>query len=343
MTQIKAVPTNIITGFLGVGKTSVILKLLKHKPANERWAVLVNEFGEVGIDGALMSGQTDEQEGVFIKELPGGCMCCASGVPMQIALNMLLLKAKPDRLLIEPTGLGHPKEVIDILKSDSYADVLKLGPTITLVDARKISDERYTANDIFLQQLEVADNIVANKSDLYVADEWQALQSFLNAKALSGTGLYQIAHANLDANLLLGSSAKTPVQPACHAKHDHNHTEEKFVNTDQPFLAELPDSGFLRIENSGAGFESTGWRFAHNRVFSRVALKTLFFGLEVERLKAVMITDQGIFAYNMADGAVNEYSLDETEESCVEVISECISHEMANTLELNLLNAITKL
>ncbi|GAL28505.1 putative metal chaperone [Vibrio variabilis] len=71
------VPTNIITGFLGVGKTTTILNLLKDKPENENWAVLVNEFGEVGIDGAMMA-----DGGAMIKEVPGGCMCCTAGVPM---------------------------------------------------------------------------------------------------------------------------------------------------------------------------------------------------------------------------------------------------------------------
>ena len=73
--DIRAVPTNIITGFLGVGKTSTILQLLKHKPANERWAVLVNEFGEIGVDGSLIAGQQPEESGVYIREVPGGCMC----------------------------------------------------------------------------------------------------------------------------------------------------------------------------------------------------------------------------------------------------------------------------
>ena len=75
---IKGVPTNIITGFLGVGKTSVILNLMKNKPSNERWAVLVNEFGEIGVDGSLFSGQQSTQQQVFIREVPGGCMCCGT-------------------------------------------------------------------------------------------------------------------------------------------------------------------------------------------------------------------------------------------------------------------------
>ena len=93
------IPTNIITGFLGVGKTSAILNLMKNKPVNERWAVLVNEFGEIGVDGSLIQGNQTTQQ-VFIREVPGGCMCCAAGLPMQIALNQLLTEAKPDRLLI---------------------------------------------------------------------------------------------------------------------------------------------------------------------------------------------------------------------------------------------------
>lgn len=95
---LQAVPTNVITGFLGVGKTTAILNLLKNKPANERWAVLVNEFGEIGVDGSLMQGQYGQETGIFVREVPGGCICCTSGLPMQIALNQLLVKAKPDSI-----------------------------------------------------------------------------------------------------------------------------------------------------------------------------------------------------------------------------------------------------
>ncbi len=77
--------TNLITGFLGSGKTTSILHLLAHKPANEKWAVLVNEFGEVGIDGALLA-----ESGALLKEISGGCMCCVNGLPMQVGLNTLL-------------------------------------------------------------------------------------------------------------------------------------------------------------------------------------------------------------------------------------------------------------
>ena len=157
--KIEAVPTNIITGFLGAGKTSAILHLLKSKPEDERWAVLVNEFGEIGIDGSLFSGQHNENSGVFIREVPGGCMCCAAGLPMQIALNQLLTRAKPDRLLIEPTGLGHPTEVLQVLTSEYYFDVLSIEKIITLVDARNLADRNYTEHLTFNQQIANSDVI----------------------------------------------------------------------------------------------------------------------------------------------------------------------------------------
>ena len=102
--RLSNIETNIITGFLGAGKSTAILNLLEQKPDNERWAVLVNEFGEVGIDGGMLAGNSDS--GVYIREVPGGCMCCAAGLPMQMAMNMLLARAKPTRLIIEPTGLS---------------------------------------------------------------------------------------------------------------------------------------------------------------------------------------------------------------------------------------------
>lgn len=148
-TNTNPVPVNIITGFLGVGKTSAILHLLKAKPQNERWAILINEFGEIGIDGSFFSGSYQEEEGVFIKEVTGGCMCCASGFSVQIALNQLLMRAKLDRLLIEPAGLGHPVEVLVLLSTDCYQEMLSIQNIITLLDARKLSDSRYAEHKTF--------------------------------------------------------------------------------------------------------------------------------------------------------------------------------------------------
>ena len=101
--NIHNVPTNIISGFLGVGKTTAILNLFANKPASEKWAVLVNEFGKIGIDGRVYKAN-----GIEVKEIPGGCMCCAQGLPLQVAVNRLLRETQPDRLIIESSGVGHP-------------------------------------------------------------------------------------------------------------------------------------------------------------------------------------------------------------------------------------------
>lgn len=146
------------------------MNLLRDKPKTERWAVLVNEFGEIGIDGSLIESRSNDQQ-VFIREVPGGCMCCAAGVPMQVALNKLLKEAKPDRLLIEPTGLGHSKEILQVLKNQK---------TITLVDARQLSNKRYTEHVTFKQQIHIADIVVGNKQDLYSSNDCNALNDYVH-------------------------------------------------------------------------------------------------------------------------------------------------------------------
>ncbi len=100
-----AIKVNVITGFLGVGKTSSIQNLLKNKPTDEYWAIIVNEFGEVGIDESLLT--TDNTENT-IRQIQGGCVCCTAGTALQTVLNELLTTVKPDRILIEPSGIGHP-------------------------------------------------------------------------------------------------------------------------------------------------------------------------------------------------------------------------------------------
>ncbi|MGB2270331.1 MAG: CobW family GTP-binding protein, partial [Cycloclasticus pugetii] len=207
--NIQAVPTNIITGFLGVGKTSAILHLLKCKPNDERWAVLINEFGEIGVDGSVVAGQHSTDEGIFIREVPGGCMCCAAGLPMQTALNQLLAKAKPDHLLIEPTGLGHPKEVLQALSMEYYQEVLCLQKTITLVDARNLSDSRYTQHETFNQQIAIADTVVGNKLDLYQDTDKANLIAYVKQRGQTNTRVIFIQHGEIPFSALQGSTSSS--------------------------------------------------------------------------------------------------------------------------------------
>lgn len=329
-TKIEAVPTNIITGFLGAGKTSAILHLLKSKPDNERWAVLVNEFGEIGIDGSLFSGQHNEQNNVFIREVPGGCMCCAAGLPMQIALNQLLTRAKADRLLIEPTGLGHPIEVLEILTSEYYHDVLSIQKIITLVDARNLTDTNYTEHATFNQQIASADIIVGNKQDLYQLDDKTRLRQYALSKSLPDVEVIFTEHGQLPLTALEGNSC---VSVNSHQHHHHRDSAEQPNLTDMT----LPESGYLKAINQGEGFHSVGWRFDPSKVFNRDALFLFLSGLSVERAKAVFITETGIFGYNLTQDALTEIELDD----CLESRLEIISRDLCDQWEEQLLSCLT--
>lgn len=325
--MLKAIPTNIITGFLGVGKTTAILNLLKNKPENERWAVLVNEFGEIGVDGSLLQGQHRTQQGVYISEVPGGCMCCAAGLPMQIALNQLLNKSKPDRLLIEPTGLGHPKEVLEILSADYYQDVLSLHKTVTLVDARNLTDRRYTEHKTFNQQIAIADVVVGNKLDLYQVDDQSRLIDYVKNHGQARAETLFCQQGEIPFSILQGltsSDSKTP----CGHHHDHKHKHTKPLISDEP----MPQIGFLSAMNEGEGFQSVGWRFSAKKVFSYQKLFSLLAGICAERMKAVFITDNGIYGYNLTSDSLTEVELDDCFESRIELISDKVDDSLEGQL-----------
>ncbi len=309
------IPTNIITGFLGVGKTTAIQQLLKQKPTNERWAILVNEFGEVGIDDSLFSGTTTENSGVTISQVPGGCMCCTNGLPMQMALNLLLAKAKPHRLLIEPTGLGHPKEVLAILSGQYYREVLDLQATLTLVDARKIQIGRYTQNTTFNQQIEIAEVVIANKSDLYKPGDFPALLNFIEDRfGLEKKLVYQVQHGAVALEWLEHPASQVNLKI-----HQHRRPESQ-ASALTPSL-ETPSEGFVRADNQGEGFFSRGWIFNPGWQFNKRSLFDLIQGIEAERLKGVFITPHGCVGINKVDNVVTQLNLETCVDSRVEIIS----------------------
>ncbi|WP_434361707.1 GTP-binding protein [Parasalinivibrio latis] len=302
------IPCNIITGFLGAGKTTAILSLLKYKPENEKWAVLVNEFGEVGVDGAFL-----QEQGAVVKEVPGGCMCCVAGLPMAIGINALLAQ-KPDRLIVEPTGLGHPKDIIRKLESEHYSDYIAVNATITLVDPRNLSDEKYTSNSNFQDQIALADVLVANKIDACTDEDLRCFDEFSASlkpeKSLTG---------KVELGNLLPEWLDLP-KVSREGTHSHHHHHD-----DDPMPAfELePGEQFCRKENKGQGYHSCGWFFAADAVFPFDSLYGLFANLNAERVKAVVNTDQGSFAFNVVNQmvTVNSLSLDGVE-SRIEVIDE---------------------
>lgn len=310
---VHAIPTTLILGFLGVGKTTAILDLLRQKPADETWAVLVNEFGEVGIDGAML-----QTEGAYVKEVPGGCMCCVAGLPMQIGLNQLIHRARPDRLLIEPTGLGHPAQIIQTLTQEHYRDVLRMGPVITLVDPRKLGDERVRENVHFRDQVAAADILVANKTDLCTPAQLSAFDRWASALEPAKQQIFHNGSNGMAADWLHGEPDQRPLSdPHAHGHHRHDETPP-------PEPADIQAQPWQMVENRGQGHFSLGWRVHPEDVFDESQLLALAGDESVVRFKAVVRTPDGWRTMNVVDGVVSTGPTEPRDLSRLELISESV-------------------
>ncbi|MFG1599701.1 CobW family GTP-binding protein [Klebsiella quasipneumoniae] len=279
--------TNLITGFLGSGKTTSILHLLAQKPADEKWAVLVNEFGEVGIDGALLA-----DSGALLKEIPGGCMCCVNGLPMQVGLNTLLRQGKPDRLLIEPTGLGHPKQILDILTAAVYEPWIDLRATLCILDPRQLLDEKAVNNDNFRDQLAAADIIVANKSDRETPESAQAFADWWQRWGGERRQVSAI-QGNIDLALLDEPRRNTAPLPVS-AEHAHRHPPTAGLAA----LSLAEHQRWRRHLNSGQGYQACGWIFDAETVFDTIALLEWARLAPVARVKGVLRIAEGAVRIN---------------------------------------------
>jgi G3E family GTPase len=306
----KLIPTNIITGFLGVGKTTAILQLLKNKPQSEVWSVLVNEFGEIGVDGAILKTLN-----AHVREVPGGCICCVAGLPMKIALNMMIAKTNPDRIIVEPTGLGHPEEIINTLCGDYYENVLDLRATICLVDPRKLADKRYTENAQFQDQLAIADVLVANKIDQCGEQERRLFDDLLISSVPAKRANYWVEQGAFDSACLdFPRDSRAVKYPGHHRNNNSILSPKTQLYND---AIRLPvDKDFVRRENHANGFYSCGWLFKASIQFDFNQLFGLLTGINVIRAKAVMNTDKGVFIFNAENGvlSVNELVLDSGDE-----------------------------
>lgn len=277
---------NLITGFLGSGKTTTLLHLLANKPADENWAILVNEFGEIGIDGALLADR-----GATLKEIPGGCMCCVNGLPLQVGLNMLLKQAKPDRLIIEPTGLGHPKQLLNMLRAAVYQPWIQVDATLTLLDPRQLADARVVENENFRDQLVAADIIVANKSDRWSDDDRQRLQDW-QQQFLGKRQLVEAAWGHIDPTLLTQPALADRAVPD--AAHHHSASRPQGLAA-----LKLDDQArWRRALNEGQGYASCGWIFDGETVFDTIKALEWARHAPVDRVKGVLRTADGLVNIN---------------------------------------------
>ena len=294
MSSVHKIPVTLFTGFFGVGKTTAIKSLLARKPTSEKWAVLVNEFGEVAIDQMAVS--PDDNSDVVIRDIPGGCMCCAMNVPMRVAVTDILRRVQPDRLLIEPTGIGHPAGILDELQAPGIARAIELRAVICLVDPRHITDPRIQAVDVFRDQVHLADILIAGKSDLADPEDLMAFRDWAHTLYPAKFRILETRHGDLDLDLLdiNPQEARVPLFPDV---HDHDREDQHDSASALDFQA-MPGRPY-RVENAGTGYRGCGWIFSIEDVFDKAGVISLLGppsmpglakGAVVERLKGVFRT-----------------------------------------------------
>jgi G3E family GTPase len=157
---------NLLFGFLGSGKTTLAKHLLAERGRDMKTAVIVNEFGEVGIDGDILRG-----DNVDVVELNSGCLCCTLRGSLMLAVEELRDKAQVERVIVEATGIAQPGELLETLADSSLEAGLDIGPLVTVVDAFKFPKLLSMLGDFYVDQIENADIVIFNKIDLVTPEQ----------------------------------------------------------------------------------------------------------------------------------------------------------------------------
>ena len=297
------IPVNIITGVLGVGKTTAIRHLLSQRPPNEKWAIVVNEFGALGIDGAVLdtaAGIADADAagtsttgggdgGVVVREVAGGCLCCAVAAPFTVAVTQLLRRAKPDRLLIEPSGMGHPGGLFDALSGEFLRGVLELKATIALVDVAVVSSDQNSevfASEAFRDQVHCADVVVGTKADLASGASVEAFRAWAATLYPAKAQVAIVERGRLPLATLdvpVGFDPMGACAPVLESKHARNRAAVRFRTETETATERVPKPlGVLkvgapsRVLGGDDAFETAGFAFHRDDVFCRRRLLLLF-------------------------------------------------------------------
>ena len=152
---------DIISGFLGAGKTTLIKKLLKDSLAGEQVVLIENEFGEIGIDGGFL-----KEAGIEIREMNSGCICCSLVGDFGVALKEVIDKYHPDRIIIEPSGVGKLSDVTKaVLSVEKEADIA-INSLTTVVDVKKCKMYLRNFGEFFENQVENASTIILSRTDI---------------------------------------------------------------------------------------------------------------------------------------------------------------------------------
>ena len=287
--MLQHIPTHVISGALGAGKTSVLRSLLAQRPSHERWAVLINEFGDIGLDSALLDGN---QDGVSFTEVAGGCVCCVNGVPFQVGLVQLLRTAKPDRLFIEPSGLGHPLQLLEQLRDVPWLDVLAVQPMVLVLDAQQVELDSAVS---MLEPALLAQTglVLLNKCDSVSPEQEQLWQQAFAPLALRCTRQGQLTY-----NLLPGHDLQAGQQPLL----DNFAASRASIGA----LWRDPQQPICSVNAQDNGW-SIGWRWHPSQQFELMRVQMWLTRMAWQRAKCVLHSNAGWLSGNALDGQMIQW------------------------------------
>ena len=211
---------DIYSGFLGAGKTTLIKKLIADCYKGEKLVLIENEFGEIGIDGGFL-----QDAGIEITEMNSGCICCSLVGDFRTALSKVISEYSPDRILIEPSGVGKLSDVIKAVESIADENVI-LNAFTTVVDAGKCKMYMKNFGEFFNDQIEHAGTIIMSHADSVKEDKLLAAVELVREKNSTAV-IVTTPIADLEAAALVGAIERkdtlSAVLSAMHEEHEHHH------------------------------------------------------------------------------------------------------------------------
>ncbi|MFW1807805.1 CobW family GTP-binding protein [Acinetobacter ursingii] len=307
----RPVPTHILSGFLGAGKTTLLQHLLQQKPEHEVWAVLMNEFGQIGVDQQLLP----QQQGFEIKELLGGCMCCSSQLPLHIALARLLSESKPDRLFIEPTGLGHPAQLMEQLTEPHWQSSLDMRALVTVVDGSRLHESNWVKQNLYEDQIKAAEIVVISHTDVMTFDDDQALLQLQQEYEVYQQQWLSAAHGELQLKQidLAHVIHERKIQPLLIQQRQQSTAEQ---------ATEIKELPYHYVEHA-QGYMVAGWKFPRRWIFNfDRLLDVLCEQQDWLRIKAIFHTHQGWMYFNCNPNQFNYKTGEENIDNRIEMISQ---------------------
>ncbi|WP_281858801.1 cobalamin biosynthesis protein CobW [Litoreibacter halocynthiae] len=245
----QKIPATVVTGFLGAGKTTLIRHMLENANG-KRIALIINEFGDLGVDGDILKGCGDETcTEDDIMELSNGCICCTVADDFIPTMEKLLARENlPDHIVIETSGLALPQPLIRAFNWPEISTKVTVDGVVTVVDGKAVSEGRFAHNiaavdaqrkldenldhetplsELFEDQIACADMIVVNKSDLLGEDEADALVASLKADSRDGVQVVRASMGKIPVDVLLGQGMGAEADlDARHEVHHHHHHDD---------------------------------------------------------------------------------------------------------------------